>query len=73
MTLESTTEEAANSISDIQSRMEKLTKNQIAQELEAVRVRLLTPTFTLHEDNNNYSGGGPPIENYLTQSDSSLP
>mgnify|MGYP003148476937 CR=1 FL=1 len=55
MTLESTTEEAANSISDIQSRMEKLTKDQIAQELEVVRVRLLTPTYTLYEDQDNCS------------------
>ena len=73
MTLESITQEAANGISDIQGRMEKLTKNQIAQELEVVRVRLLTPAYTLYEDNNNYSGDWPPIENHLTQSRSSLP
>jgi len=53
--LQSITEEAANGIADIQSRMEGLTKNQIAQELEIVRVRLLTPAYTLYEDQDNYS------------------
>jgi len=73
MSSQATIEEAANSISDIQGRVEKLTKNQIAQELEVVRVRLLTPTCTLYEDQDSYSGDWPPIENHLTQSDSSLP
>ena len=71
--LQSITEEAANSISDIQGRLGKLSCAEIAQELEVVRVRLLTPTCTLYEDQDSYSGDWPPIENHLTQSDSSLP
>jgi len=41
---------AAKGISDIQGRMEDMTKAQIAQELEAIRVSLLTPTYTIYED-----------------------
>jgi hypothetical protein len=41
---------AAKGISDIQGRMEDMTKAQIAQELEVIRVSLLTPTYTIYED-----------------------
>ena len=41
---------AAKGISDIQGRMEDMTKAEIAQELEVIRVSLLTPTYTIYED-----------------------
>ena len=41
---------AAKGISDIQGRMEDMTKAQIAQELEVIRVNLLTPTYTIYKD-----------------------
>ena len=41
---------AAKGISDIQGRVEDMTKAQIAQELEVIRVSLLTHTYTIYED-----------------------
>jgi hypothetical protein len=43
---------AAKGISDIQGRVQDMTKAQIAQELEVIRVSLLTPTVTFYEDND---------------------
>lgn len=43
---------AAKGISDIQGRVQDMTKAQIAQELEVIRVSLLTPTVTIYEDND---------------------